>query len=47
MEDRGYFLTIGLIFLLVIADATFRGGSEVLFLARKVLDLMDYVIFWR
>lgn len=47
MEDRGYFITIGLIFLLVVADVTFRSGAELLFLARKILDLMDYVIFWR
>lgn len=47
MEDRGYFITLGLIFLVVAADVTFRGGAEVLFLARKFFDLMDYVIFWR
>lgn len=47
MEDRNYFIALGLIFLALAADILFRGGAEALFLVRKLFDLMDYLIFWR
>jgi hypothetical protein len=47
MEDRTYFLTLAVIFVLAGADVLFRSGQDLLFLVREVLDLMDYLIFWR
>ena len=47
MPDRAYFLTLAVIFAAVAADILLRGGQELLFLARKLFDLMDYLIFWR
>ncbi len=47
MEDRTYFITLGLIFAAAVADVLLRGGQDLLFLVRKIFDLMDYLIFWR
>jgi hypothetical protein len=47
MPDRAYFLTLGLLFAAVAADIALRGGADLLFLVRKIFDLMDYLIFWR
>jgi hypothetical protein len=47
MEDRAYFITFAVIFAVAVADIIFRGGAELLFLTRKIFDLMDYLIFWR
>ena len=47
MPDRAYFLTLGLIAAIVAADILLRGGDDLLFLVRKIFDLMDYLIFWR
>jgi hypothetical protein len=47
MEDRTYFLTFGVIFAIVVADVVLRGGVDLLFVVRKLFDLMDYLIFWR
>jgi hypothetical protein len=47
MEDRTYYITLGLIFLAAAADVVLHGGTELLFLVRKIFDLMDYLIFWR
>lgn len=30
-----------------IADATLNSGEGLLFLARKLLDLVEYLAFWR
>ena len=47
MENRAYFLTLGLIAAVAAADILLRGGEDLLFLVRKIFDLMDYLIFWR
>jgi hypothetical protein len=47
MTDRSFFIGIGLVFALAVADIVLRGGVDLLFLVRKVFDLMDYLIFWR
>ena len=47
MPDRAYFVTLGLIVAVVLADILLRGGEDQLFLVRKLFDLMDYLIFWR
>ena len=41
-----------LVFVLLVAagflaDSAFNGGQGSLFLARKLVDLIDYVMFWR
>lgn len=36
-----------LILLCVLADAIFNGWGASLFLARKSVDLVDWVAFWR
>lgn len=47
MTDR-LAIILGAIFALLIAVDLFANGGEVLlFLARKMLDLMEYLIFWR
>jgi hypothetical protein len=47
MENRAYFVTLGLIFVVVAADILLRGGEDLLFLVRRLFDLMDYLVFWR
>ena len=47
MQDRNYFIVLAVIFAICAADVAFRGGQEVLFLVRKLFDLMDYIQFWR
>jgi hypothetical protein len=40
-------LWLGLILLAgIIADFAFNGGSALMFLARKFLDLIEWVDFW-
>jgi hypothetical protein len=41
-------LWIGLILLAgIIADLALNGGSALAFLARKFIDLIEWVAFWR
>jgi hypothetical protein len=41
-------LGMGLVLAVLIgADIALTGGESLLFLARKFLDLMDWVEFWR
>lgn len=47
MSDRTAFFIAGLIALAILADLTLNGGSALLFLLRKLLDLIDYVSIWR
>jgi len=47
MPNRAFFITLAVIFAAALADIVLRGGQELLFLARKLFDLMDYLIFWR
>ncbi|GGW22640.1 hypothetical protein GCM10011452_06450 [Gemmobacter lanyuensis] len=47
MTDR-FALVLGLLIAALIAlDLFVNGGEVVLFLARKILDLTEYLIFWR
>ena len=32
---------------LILADLTLHDGTVLLFLSRELVDLMDYLIFWR
>ena len=36
-----------LVILAIIADQTLNGGQAELFLMRKLLDLVEYLSFWR
>jgi hypothetical protein len=39
---------IGLILLVAgIADFTLNGGSAIIFLVRKFLDMIEWLAFWR
>lgn len=46
MTDRIAFLLAGVVALAILADLTLSGGSALLFLSRKMIDLIDLVIFW-
>ena len=47
MTDRIALWLAAVTILLVGADFVITGGASLLFLARKFLDLMDWVAFWR
>ena len=32
---------------LILADLTLNDGTVLLFLSRELLDLVDYLVFWR
>ena len=47
MTDRIAFLLAGVVALAILADLSLNGGSALLFLARKLVDLIDLVSIWR
>jgi hypothetical protein len=47
LTDRIAVVFAGVIALAILADLTLNGGSALLFLGRKGLDLIDYVSIWR
>lgn len=47
MTDRIALVLAGALALAVLADLTLNGGSALLFLARKLVDLIDLVAIWR
>ncbi|WP_164623253.1 hypothetical protein [Tabrizicola oligotrophica] len=47
MSDRIAFVLAGVLALAVLADLSLNGGSALLFLARKMLDLIDLIAIWR
>ena len=47
MTDRIAFILAGAIALAILADLTLNGGSALLFLARKSLDFIEFLAFWR
>lgn len=47
MSDRIAFVLAGVIASAVLADLTLNGGSALLFLARKMIDLIELVAIWR
>jgi len=42
-----FFVLAGAVALAILADLTLNGGSALLFLARKMIDLIALVSFWR
>jgi hypothetical protein len=47
LTDRIAFVLAGVLGLAVLADLALNGGSALLFLARKLIDLIALVSFWR
>ncbi len=47
MTDRLAIILGALVVLLIATDLLANGGEVSLFLARKMMDLMEYLIFWR
>ncbi len=47
MTDRIAFLLAGVVALAILADLSLNGGSAFIFLARKMVDLIDLVSIWR
>ncbi len=46
MTNRLALILALVIAALMIADLTLNDGAALFFLARKVVDLIDYLIFW-
>jgi len=47
LTDRIALWLAAVLILLIGADFVVTGGEILVFLARKFLDLMDWVAFWR
>lgn len=47
MTDRIAFVLAGALALAILADLTLNGGSALVFLGRKLIDLVALVSFWR
>lgn len=47
MTDRIAFVLAAIILGLAALDLLANGGEVLVFLARKILDLTEYLIFWR
>jgi len=47
MKDRTYLVVAGVILLAIIADAMLDHGQILLYLARDLMRLVEYLAFWR
>jgi hypothetical protein len=47
MSTRSLAILVAILAGLVLADAVLRDGAGLLFLAKKLLDLVEYLVFWR
>lgn len=47
MTNRIAFLLAGVIALAILADLSLNGGSALLFLAHKLIDLIELIAIWR
>lgn len=47
MEYRGILVLVSLVLLLVAGDFLLSGGQGVLFLAGKLVELIEYLAIWR
>ena len=45
--DRFLILFALMLSALILADLTLHDGTVLLFLSRELLDLVDYLVFWR
>ncbi|KEO51589.1 hypothetical protein [Thioclava pacifica] len=47
MTNRIALWLAGIIIVLIFSDVLFDGGRILLFLAKELLDLVQYIAFWR
>jgi hypothetical protein len=47
LDDLVYWAIAGVIAAAVAADLAFNGGGATVFVARKIMDLVLYLTFWR
>ena len=47
MSDRVAFILAGLILAAILVDVTLNSGTAMMFLLRKLADLVEYLAFWR
>jgi hypothetical protein len=47
LSNRIAFVMVGIIALAVLADLVLNSGSALLFLSRKLIDLIELVAIWR
>jgi uncharacterized membrane protein YobD (UPF0266 family) len=47
MTDRIALSLAVIIVLLILADVTLNGAAALTFLLRKLVDMIEYVAFWR
>jgi hypothetical protein len=47
LTDRIAFVLAGVIALAVLADLVLNSGSALVFLSRKLIDLIELVAIWR
>jgi predicted ATPase len=47
LTDRIAFVIAGLVGLAALADYALNNGEAMLFLARRMIDLISYLSFWR
>ena len=47
MSNRTHFILAVIIVALILVDVSFNAAIATTFLLRKLVDLIDYVAFWR
>jgi hypothetical protein len=47
LDDQVYWVLGFLIAAFAVADLAFNSGGAIVFLARKTMDLVSYLAFWR
>lgn len=47
MSHNAWFILFSILLVLVIGDVILRDSQNVLFLLKKLLDLVEYIAFWR
>jgi uncharacterized membrane protein YobD (UPF0266 family) len=47
MTDRIAYILAAIIVLLILADVTLNAAAAMTFLLRKLVDMIEYVAFWR
>ncbi|MBC7676852.1 MAG: hypothetical protein H7173_12505 [Rhodoferax sp.] len=47
MSNRTHFILAVIIVALILVDVSFNAANATTFLLRKLVDLIDYVAFWR
>jgi hypothetical protein len=47
MSNRTHFILAVIIVAAILLDVTFDSSAAMMFLLRKLVDLIDYLAFWR